>query len=329
MQPLRIALAQIAPRLGLLDDNLEQHLELIAEARQREAGLVVFPELGLTGYLLQDLAADVAMRLDDPRLGRLMEASRELSVVVSFVEESGDHRLFIAAALLEDGRIRHVHRKLFLPTYGLFDERRFFAAGDVLRATPSRLGVGVGLAVCEDFWHMAVPQLLALDGGQLLINVSSSPGRDLASTNEVGLGTATSWWTLMRTYAQLTTSFVVFCNRVGVDESFSFWGGSGVIAPTGEVLFTAPFYEEGLYTVDVALPDVRRERITLPLLRDERPELNLRELERIVAERAGLARDTTAEEGAEPGLDVASEPPTPLAAVRADGRARARARSRR
>jgi predicted amidohydrolase len=329
MQPLRIALAQIAPRLGLLDENLERHLALIEEARGRDAGLVIFPELGLTGYLLQDLAADVAMRLDDPRLARLAEASRDLSIVVSFVEESGDHRLFIAAALIEDGRIRHVHRKVFLPTYGLFDERRFFAAGDVLRSTPSRLGVGIGLAVCEDFWHMAVPQILALDGGQLLINVSSSPGRDLASTNEVGLGTATSWWTLMRTYAQLTTSFVVFCNRVGVDESFSFWGGSGVVAPTGDVVFTAPFYEEGLYTVDVSLPDVRRERIALPLLRDERPELNLRELERIVAERAGLARDSTADDGAEPGLDVVAEPPTRLADRHPATRAAARARSRR
>jgi predicted amidohydrolase len=325
VQPLRIALAQIAPRLGLLDDNLSRHLELIEQARAAGAGLVVFPELGLTGYLLQDLAADVSMRLDDPRLGRLAAAAPDVSVIASFVEESGDHRLFIAVALFERGEIRHVHRKLFLPTYGLFDERRFFAAGDVLRAAPSRLGVGLGLAVCEDFWHLAVPQLLALDGAQILINVSSSPGRDLASTNEVGLGTATSWYTLMRTYAQLTTSFVVFCNRVGVDESISFWGGSEVVAPTGETLFRAPLYDEGLFTVDVALPDVRRERIALPLLRDERPELHLRELDRIVAERAGLARDTTAEAGAEPGLDVAAElrvdvtpaPPTRLAARRA------------
>ncbi len=213
------------------------------------------------------------MRLDDPRLAALAAATRGLSAVVSFVEESADHRLFIAAALLEDGEIRHVHRKLFLPTYGLFDERRFFAAGDALRAVPSRLGFGVGLAVCEDFWHLTVPQLLALDGAQILINVSSSPGRDLAATNEVGLGTATSWRMLMRTYAQLTTSFVVFCNRVGVDESISFWGGSEVIAPTGAPVFSAPLYDEGLFMVDIDLADIRRERIGLPLLRDERPEL--------------------------------------------------------
>ncbi len=295
MQPLRIALAQIAPRLGLFEENLTRHRELLAEARAGGAGLVVFPELGLTGYLLQDLAAEVAIRLDDPRLAFLAAAADGLSAVVSFVEESADHRLFISAALLEEGRVAHVHRKLYLPTYGLFDERRFFAAGDMLRAVPSRLGVGVGVGICEDFWHLAVPQLLALDGAQLLVNVSSSPGRDLAATNEVGLGTATSWRTLMRAYAQLTTSIVVFVNRVGIDESIAFWGGSEVIDPSGRPIFSAPLYDEGLFLVNVELADIRRERISLPLLRDERPELLVRELERIVAERAGLALAEPAE----------------------------------
>ena len=307
MQPLRIALAQTAPRLGDLAVNLARHHELLAEARVAGAGLVVFPELGLTGYLLQDLAAEVAMRLDDPRLAELAAATAGLSAVVSFVEESADHRLFIAAALVEDGAIRHVHRKVHLPTYGLFDERRFFAPGDVIRAAPSRLGAGVGLGVCEDFWHLSTPQLLALDGAQILVNVSSSPGRDLAMSNEVGLGTATSWRTLMRAYAQLTTSFVVFCNRVGVDESLSFWGGSEVIGPTGAPVYGAPMFDEGMFMVDVDLADVRRERISLPLLRDERPELVAREWGRLIAERAGLATDGTAETGAGAGVDLAVE----------------------
>ncbi len=311
MNTVRVALAQIAPALGQLDVNLARHHELLADARAQGADLVVFPELGLTGYQLQDLASEVAIRLDDPRLADLAAATRDLSVVVSFVEELADHRLFIAAALLEDGQICHVHRKLFLPTYGLFDERRFFAHGDMLRAVPSRLGIGVGMAVCEDFWHLTVPQILALDGAQILINVSSSPGRDLASTNEVGLGTATSWRTLMRTYAQLTTTFVVFCNRVGVDESISFWGGSEVIGPNGAALFSAPLYDEGLFTVDISTADIRRERIGLPLLRDERPEFQIRELSRIVAERAGLARDSTSDPEAEAGLDVAPGDRTP------------------
>ncbi len=318
VRTLRIALAQIAPRLGALAENLAHHHALLETARGQGADLVVFPELGLTGYQLQDLASEVAMRLDDPRLAELAEATRGLSAIVSFVEESADHRLFIAAALLDDGELTHVHRKLFLPTYGLFDERRFFAPGDVLRAVPSRLGLGIGIGVCEDFWHLPVPQILALDGAQILVNVSSSPGRDLAAANEVGLGTANSWRTLMRTYAQLTTSFVVFCNRVGVEESISFWGGSEVIGPSGHALFSAPFFDEGLFTIDIATADVRRERIALPLLRDERLEWEIRELQRIVAERAGLATDFGA-------IDPAAGPAAGVAAGVAPARADRRA----
>jgi predicted amidohydrolase len=295
MQPLRIALAQLAPRLGVLDDNLATHRQTLAAARSGGAGLVVFPELGLTGYQLQDLAAEVAMRADDPRLLGLAADADGMSAIVSFVEEAADHRLFISAALLEEGAVRFIHRKLFLPTYGLFDERRFFAAGDRLRTVESRLGVRLGIGVCEDFWHLAVPETLAFDGAQILINVSSSPGRDLAAVNEVGLGTAASWRTLMRTYAQLTTCFVVFCNRAGLDETITFWGGSEVISPSGEGLFTAPLFDEGLFFVDVELGDVRRERIGLPLLRDERPELHLRELRRILAQRTDMAVDAASE----------------------------------
>jgi len=290
MAPIRIALAQIAPRLGALDDNLERHHALIGEAQQAEADLVVFPELGLTGYLLQDLNAEVAMRRDDPRLLQLATTAGDSSVIVSFVEESDDHRLFIAAALLEQGRVAHVHRKVFLPTYGLFDERRFFAPGSIIRATSSeRLGMRLGISVCEDFWHLATPQLLALDGAQLLINVSSSPGRDVASTRESGLGTAASWRSLNRTYAQLTTSFVIFVNRVGVDESITFWGGSEVVAPNGDSIFQAPNHDEGLFHVEIDRATVRRERVATPLLRDERPEVVIRQMEQIVRERVGQA----------------------------------------
>ena len=286
MAPIRVALAQIAPRLGALDDNLERHHALIAEAREHEARLVVFPELGLTGYLLQDLNAEVAMRRDDPRLLELARAAGTMSAVVSFVEESSDHKLFISAALLEGGALRHVHRKVFLPTYGLFDERRFFAAGSTIRAaTSEQLDLRLGISVCEDFWHLATPQLLALDGAQVLINVSSSPGRDVAAINEHGLGTANSWRSLNRTYAQLTTSFVIFVNRVGVDESITFWGGSEVVAPDGDSVFRAPTHDEGLFVTEIDPVEVRRERIASPLLRDERPEVVIRQIDQIIGER--------------------------------------------
>ena len=175
-----------------------------------------------------------------------------------------------------------------------------------------------------------MPQLLALDGAQILINVSSSPGRDLAATNEVGLGTATSWRTLMRTYAQLTTSFVVFCNRVGVDESISFWGGSEVIGPTGQAVFSAPLYDEGLFTVDIATADIRRERIALPLLRDERPELNVRELQpdRGRAGRPGRRHDTPSRARSRVSTSSPAEPPSEPIGFGIHARASAAARPR-
>ncbi len=287
MTRIHVGLAQIAPRLGAVGENLGEHRRLIDEARAKGIDLLVFPELGLTGYLLQDLNSEVAMRRDDQRLVELARVAGEMSVVVGFVEESDEHQLFIAAALLEGGSISHVYRKAYLPNYGLFDERRFFGAGSVLRAVDSRLGARVGLCICEDFWHLPVPYLLALDGAQLLINISSSPGRDIARAVEDQLGTAQSWRTLMRAYAQLTTSFVIFVNRVGVEEAVTFWGGSQVISPAGDVLCAAPLLEPGLFEVEIDLDDVRRERVALPLLRDERPDFVLRQLERLVREQAG------------------------------------------
>jgi predicted amidohydrolase len=285
---LRVGLSQLAPRLGALDDNVALHLDWIGRARGEGAELLVFPELGLTGYLLQDLNAEVALRRDDERLQALADAGRGMSVVLGFVERSDDEQLFIAAALLEGGAVRQVYRKAYLPSYGLFDERRFFGAGDQLRAVDSELGVRLGICICEDFWHLPTPYLLALDGAQVLINISSSPGRDIAAVEEGGLGTANSWRTLMQAYAQLTTSFVVFVNRVGVEESVTFWGGSQVIDPQGDLVFAAPLLDEGLHVVEIDLEAVRRERVALPLLRDERPEFVLRQLERLVRDRAGV-----------------------------------------
>ena len=291
MATLRLGLAQLAPRLGDLAANVELHLGQIVAARGQGVQLLVCPELGLTGYLLQDLNAEVALRADDRRLAELAAAAGPMSVICGFVEEADDHRLFIAAALLEDGVVRDVVRKAYLPNYGLFDERRFFAPGERVAAVDSRLGLRLGISICEDFWHLATAQLLALDGAQVLINVSSSPGRDVAALHESGLGTATSWRTLNRTYAQLTTSVVIFVNRVGVDESITFWGGSEVVAPSGQTLFAAPTHDEGLYLARIDAADVRRERIATPLLRDERPELVLRQLERLVRERAGVPEE--------------------------------------
>lgn len=290
-----LALAQIAPVLGDLAQNLALHEVKIDESKAAGADLVIFPELGLTGYQLQDLAPEVAMRRTDPRLQALAKlTSGGPSAVVSFVESTDDHRLFAAAALLEAGEVRHVARKCYLPTYGLFDERRFLAAGDAIRATRAALrgsaagDVGIGIGVCEDFWHPTLPAILAQDGAELLINVAAGPARGASVDADQGLGSAASWGTLLRATAALTTSYVAFTNRVGVDESLIFWGGSRVIGPDGVVIAEAPLFEEALLLAEIDLDEVARARSALPLLRDERLELTRREFDRIIATRAGL-----------------------------------------
>jgi predicted amidohydrolase len=237
------------------------------------------------------------MRRTDPRLLSLAKVtSGGPSAVVSFVESTDDHRLFAAAALLEAGEVRHVARKCYLPTYGLFDERRFLAAGDAIRATRAALGgsaagdvgIGIGIGVCEDFWHPTLPAILAQDGAELLINVAAGPARGASVDADQGLGSAASWGTLLRATAALTTSYVAFTNRVGVDESLIFWGGSRVIGPDGVVIAEAPLFEEALLLAEIDLDEVARARSALPLLRDERLELTRREFDRIIATRAGL-----------------------------------------
>jgi predicted amidohydrolase len=290
-----LALAQIAPVLGDLAQNLALHEVKIAESKAAGADLAIFPELSLTGYQLQDLAPEVAMRRTDQRLQSLAKlTSGGPSAVVSFVESTDDHRLYAAAALLEAGEVRHVARKCYLPTYGLFDERRFLAAGDAIRATRAALGgsaagdVGIGIGVCEDFWHPTLPAILAQDGAELLINVAAGPARGASVDADQGLGSAASWGTLLRATAALTTSYVAFTNRVGVDESLIFWGGSRVIGPDGVVIAEAPLFEEALLLAEIDLDEVARARSALPLLRDERLELTRREFDRIIATRAGL-----------------------------------------
>jgi predicted amidohydrolase len=277
----RLALAQIATRLGDVQANLEKHLQYIDQAREQKADLLVFPELSLTGYVLQDLVATVAHRPteDDPIFKELLRASRELDLVVGFVDEDSRHRFFIASAYLSGGRVLHVHHKVYLPTYGLFDEGRFFAWGDTVRAFDTRFG-RAGLLICEDFWHASPPYLLWLDGADIMLFSSASPGRGLNDKEKL----ESARWVerVNKAYASMFTSFVAHCNRVGYEDGLLFWGGATVNDPNGELLAQGPYFEEALTLAEVDLNQLRRTRARLPLLRDERTNLTLSELQRIL-----------------------------------------------
>lgn len=280
---LNLALAQINTRLGDTEANLAKHLEFIREARAREVDLLIFPELSLTGYVLQDLATAVAHRptSDDPVFRPLLKASQGIDLVVGFVNEDRRHRFYIAAAYLSKGQVLHVHHKVYLPTYGLFDEGRFFAWGDGVQAFDTRFG-RLGILICEDFWHASPPYLLWLDGAEMLLFTSASPGRGL--TVEPQLESARWVEHINRAYASLFTTFVVHANRVGFEDGLNFWGGSTAFDPNGELIVKAPYNEEAITLAEIDLNQLHRTRARLPLLRDERTALVMREMRRILGE---------------------------------------------
>jgi predicted amidohydrolase len=264
--------------------NQEKHLALADEAHASGADLLVFSELSLTGYVLQDLVPAVSHRPthDDPVFRPLLEASKKLDLVVGFVEEDRRSRFYISSAYLSGGEVIHVHHKVYLPTYGLFDEGRFFAWGDNVSAFDTRFG-RVGMLICEDFWHASPPYLLWLDGADLFLFMSSSPGRGLGS----GEMLESARWVdhINRAYASLFTSFVAHTNRVGFEDGLNFWGGSAIYDPNGDVLKHAPLHEEALTLAEIDLNQLHRTRARLPLLRDERTGLVQREMNRIMGEK--------------------------------------------
>jgi NAD+ synthase (glutamine-hydrolysing) len=278
---LKIGLAQIYPKLGDLRANLAKHLDTIERAKAEKIDVLVFPELSMTGYQIQDLVPEVALKAspDDAIFGELLKASQGIDLIVGFAHEDSRNRFFIADAYLSDGEILHLHHKLYLPTYGMFDESRYFAAGNSIRAFDTKYG-RVGMLICEDFWHTSPAYLLWMDGADILYFNSASPGRGLDSQDRLS---GSRWVELVnQAYGSMFTSYIVHCNRVGYEDGKVFWGGSSVVDPDGEFMTHGLYYEEALIIQEIDLNQLHRTRSRLPLLRDERGDLVQRELQRIM-----------------------------------------------
>jgi predicted amidohydrolase len=284
-QKMKIALAQVGPRLGDLDANVRKHLAVIAQAKEAGADVVCFPELSLTGYYLRDLTATVAVRPEaaDPIFGQLLAASHDVDVIVGFVEETSRFLYHNSAAYLSGGQVVHIHRKVYLPTYGMFDEQRFLATGDGVRSFATPFG-RVALLICEDLWHLSLPYLAWLDGADYLIGLVASPGRGVRADSK-RLASAEAWQVLATALAQFLTSYVALVNRVGYEDGVGFFGCSLAVEPSGQTVAQAGDLDEDLVIADLDPARLRRARIAYPLLRDERPELTLRELQRIISHR--------------------------------------------
>lgn len=270
----RITLAQTAPELLDIPHNTQRAAEALERAAERGSSLVVFPEMHLSGYGLEKarlpmssraaLARDVARALEG-----LAERGKQLGLdyLMSYPLFE-DHGLFIAAAYVEQGRLRAVHRKLNLVNYGHYTEDRNFDPGHHFTVVPTRLGT-MGILICEDLWHPVNAAVCAAHGMEILLAPSAPcvPDPSRATANMA------DWKILLRGTAFSLTTYVLCATRGGREGDLAFDGGAFALSPEGEVLLELPPLEEAEGDVDIdrhALAALRRRR---PLLANERHDL--------------------------------------------------------
>jgi predicted amidohydrolase len=280
---MRVALAQIDSVLGDTEENLRRAKEVVAQAKDRGADLTVFPELSLSGYALEELDDDVAIEAHSETISSLAEAAGEMAVVVGFCEEGQRFQTYNSAAYLEGGVLRHLHRKLYLPNYRIYEERKHYNPGQSMRAFDTRFG-RMAMLICNDAWQTFLPFIAVQDGAQVLIIPADSGSYPYPEL----LDTRSYWRGITRFYARMLESYVIFVNRVGQQDSLVFWGYSHVVDPWGMVVAEGPVYEEALITVDIDLGNVRRRRKEVPLVKEARLALLARELNRLVEEGGDL-----------------------------------------
>lgn len=278
---VKIALAQIDCQLADLEANRRTHLELTQAAIQQGAQIIVFPELSLTGYHLQERVAAVALAESAPELELLRERSRQIDILVGLVRESPDHRVYNSALYFSGGKILHRHDKVYLPTYGLFEEGKFFARGEHLRAFDNAF-TRSGILICEENWHPAAAHLLWLDGTKVFFSIHCSSAKENLAALSFAPSTSPGACRLLgQFYARLFGAYFVFVNRVGAEGPFNFWGGSQILNPAGEIEAAAPVGTPALLIHTLELDKIRAARLQMPLRRDEDLALIQRELARL------------------------------------------------
>jgi predicted amidohydrolase len=277
---MRITLAQVSSVLGDVDANLVRAAEIVGEAGQDASDLVVFPELSLTGYALGQVDEDVSMSADDPRLTALSALVPQTDVLVGLYEDGRGVHNYNAAAYLSGGGLVHTHRKLYLPTYDVFEERKHFSPGQTMRAFNTRHG-RMATLICNDAWQPHLAFLAVQDGALvLLVPTDSSQSRFPERYDS-----QTYWRDITVFYARMFQCFVVFCNRVGDEgEHLRFWGGSHIVDPWGKIVCELPENEEAIVTTEINLASVRKRRREVPLVREARLGLLAREANRLADE---------------------------------------------
>jgi predicted amidohydrolase len=276
--PLRLAISQFGPRLGDVAGNAHRMSQI---ASTTDADLVIFPELSLTGYDIRDRVHDLAMPA--AQLPDRLDLPKNRAAVVGFIESDEQGIPYNAAALIRGPQLLFLHRKIYLPTYGMFDEARYFGHGtrvDILDLGEFR----VGLLICEDLWHPSLCYLLACQRVDAILVSAAAPGRTVRASGTGGSPFVSMdvWLQIIATTARLYGIYVVLCNRVGVESGVTFAGGSAMAGPGGS-LDVSGTAEEDLLHVELHRSELTRARRPYAHLRDEQPHFVLQELQRILA----------------------------------------------
>ncbi|MCJ7581830.1 MAG: hypothetical protein MUP98_15025 [Candidatus Aminicenantes bacterium] len=277
---MKVALAQITPRLGDLQYNLELHQNIAAKAKKEKVDLLIFPELSLTGYTLKDLTQDIAINPQkDAAFHNLKTLSKGISLVFGFVEEGEDGLIYNSSAFLSQGQTLHIHRKVYLPTYGMFEEGKFFAQGKNFRTFSTPFGKA-GMMICYDFLHYGASYLLFAGGSGINIITSAAPGRGI--TDDESFATSSMWELMGKTISRFSSTFVIYCNRVGLEDGKVFAGGSFIYNPGGNLIAQAPYIDEDFLVADIDLEEIKTFRKKWPYKRDDKPEIILEALKRVI-----------------------------------------------
>ena len=277
----KISVVQFGPVIGDMEKNLKRHIEYIEEAVEAGSSLIVFPELSLTGYSLFDLTSQMAITPDNPILEPLMEKSEKISICIGGVEQSEDYFIYNSSFFLEAGEVINITRKVYPPTYGAFDEKRFFAQGRRVKSFNSRLG-RFGTLICNDSRHPGLVYVQAMDGCRFLIVQAAVPARGFPAEDKPA--PIKRFETGNRHYATVFGMYVIFCNLAGYEDGLLFGGNSMVIAPGGTIIEEAPLFEETMITAEISEDEVRKYRFIDPILGEEDINIVLDELKRIKRE---------------------------------------------
>ncbi len=275
---IKVAVGQISPTLGDLDKNIAKHCSSIEKAIAQKVDLILFPELSLTGYSLKDATFDVALEAQSKLFKELLKLSTQISISFGFVELGERHELYNSNLFLEDGKIQAHHRKVYLPTYGVFEEDRYFSSGSRFKSFDSKL-TKFGTLICEDIWHTSSGLILALDGATVIL--VSAAGLTRGTSKNDKPENIVAWETLIKSMAITTTSYVIFANRVGVEDGLVFWGGSEVVQPNGHSIAKAGYYNEELLLAEIDMYKLKHARLNATILSDEKLPVLIDEFTRL------------------------------------------------